>query len=417
MVRKMEKPLKMPRPWQLMVSCSLGQMPQVPLSDCDWTLFRTFTLKNNLATLVYQGSRQGLPAEYRNLPQLIELRLLSKMNRLQSQRHIQALAEMAAAFQQAKIPMLSFKGPLLSQELYGNPAVRNSCDLDILVDEGKLPEACRCLETMGFKAQPSPWEKTPKRRALRQRRDQEMHRVFRRDGVTVELHWRLCYRFALSFESLWASRRSFRLLGQEVYTLSSAENLCYLITHGAGHGYRQLRWLLEIHSLLEKEQVSLSDLYTQMKERGVAMLLLETLLLLYRLPGIPMPEKLDIPAGGITFQAAGENTLVEYPRKAAGDMGRAERLVKAVYPLLSRNNPEEGLDGRIYKRLLPTLGNRPPFLLSFFEPYTSELEWIDLPDRWFFLYYFLRPVHFLRGQWKKIRHNTLAAAGNGGRKL
>lgn len=398
MAQKTLPPMDMPGAWQTMVALALNQPVTTDLSSCDWDSLRTFTVKNNLATLVHLGMQQHFPPEYRQQPKMIEIRLLSKMNRIQSQERVHALLQIAETFQQADIPMLSFKGPVLADELYGDPTLRNSCDLDILVAEETLPLACRCLQALGYEAQPSLWDKTPKRRALRQRRDQQMHRVFRKDGVMVELHWRIGYRFAVPFAALWDTRRSVSLMDQPIDTLNDSENLCYLITHGAGHGFRQLRWLLEIYTLLERTQFQLSELYAQMHRRGVGMLLIETLLLFYRLPGFAMPENLVIERNGQTllrFRKDGARTAVSWQRDAAQDLHRALHLVRAVHPLLKRTNPEEGLDGKIYQRLLPTLGNRPPFLVSLLEPRAAELEWIDLPDRWFFLYYLLRPVHFL----------------------
>lgn len=398
MARKIFEPLEMPEAWQTMVSLALNQPAQSDLSECDWELLRTFTVKNNLALLVHAGAQSNLPTEYRNHPKMIEIRLLSKMQRMQSQSRIRALAQIAEAFQAANLPMLSFKGPILAMELYGDPEMRHSCDLDILVDERNMARACKCLQELGYVRKRSVWEQTPKRRALRRRRDEQMHEIFRRDGVTVELHWRICYRFEVAFEALWKERRRCSLLGQPVDALGASENLCYLVTHGAGHGFRQLRWLLEIEALLKKQDFQISEIYVQMKKRGVASLLLETLLLLYRLPCFETPKTICLRDGAETaveFRKDGRRTVVEWRADVEKDMIGAQRLVKVAASLLRRNNPEEGFDGRIYKHLLPTRGRRPAFLLRLLEPREVELEWIDLPDRLFFLYYVLRPVHFL----------------------
>ena len=53
------------------------------------------------------------------------------------------------------------------------------------------------------------------------------------------------------------------------------------------------------------------------------------------------------------------------------------------------------MDGRVYRQLLPTLGKKRMFILTWFDLRSEDLEWVDLPDRWFFLYYLIRPVHFL----------------------
>lgn len=408
MKQKAFAPLQMPKEWQAMVALAQSKGAELDLSSLDWNLFKTFTVKNNLTTLVHRGMEQNLPKEYRNQPKAIELRLLSKMQRLQSRNRREALEEIGRVFAEKNIPLLAFKGALLSMELYGDAALRNSCDIDILVPPAKLEKACNCLKALGYTPQKTVWDKTPRRQAFHQKHNPQMHRVFRREGVMVELHWRICYRFEVPFESLWESRRSFPLLTWQVHTLSEEENLCYLITHGAGHGFRQLRWLLEVYSLLEQkcfhEPSGLDSLYALMKAQGVEMLLLETLLLLYRLPGFTMPDTLSIREGDkklVEFCLQGETLKVYWQREEDGSMARGQKLVRAVYPLLCRNTPEEGLDGKRYKSLLPTLGRKKPWLLTMWEPTTEELEWADLPDRLFGLYYFLRPVHFFVGVFKR----------------
>lgn len=400
MAQKVYAPLQMPKAWQVMVS--LAQSRSVDEQDIDWDLVRTYTVKNNLTALVQAGAKQNLPPSLKNHPKMIEIRLLSKMQRLQTESRVMALVELAKAFADANIPMLSFKGPILAKELYGDPTMRFSCDLDILVDEATMPLACRCLEDLGYTQRHTIWQTTPKRWKLYTRLHPQMHKVFHKDGIAVELHWRICYRFDVPFDTLWQGRRQILLQGQPIATLSPMENLCYLITHGAGHGFRQLRWLLEIYTLLNKESFPLDKLYAEMQKRGVAMLLLETLLLLYRLPELSMPDTLML-CSTVTFHKEGNNTIVQCQKPDAKDMTYAEKLVEAVYPMLLRNNPEEGLDGKVYAKRLPTLVKQPPLILTVLAPSAEELEWIDLSDRFFILYYILRPIHFL---YRKIQKKT-----------
>ena len=383
--------LDMPREWQIMTQLALDQSVGELTDDCDWKLFQTYTFRNNLAALVTAHAETQLPTQRYN-PRMIEIRLQSKMQRSLCQMQMEALASIAGEFEKAGIPMISFKGPLLAIDLYGRPEMRASCDLDILVDMENLSQACGCLESLGFREQDSIWNTTRRRRAYSERRDEEMHRIYSRGGITVELHWRICYRFAEPFSDLWERSQERTLLDQTIHILGQTDNLCYLITHGAGHGFRQLRWLLDIFELIKKEDFPIPQLYRAMKDRGVAMLLLETLLLLYRLPGFDMP---DWAAETLAMERTGDGVSVRWSREADQDLRKAEQLVQAVHPLLIRNNPEEGLDGRRYRHMLPTLGKKPIFLLSLFEPRAEDIEWVNLPDRWFFLYYLVRPVHIL----------------------
>lgn len=145
------------------------------------------------------------------------------------------------------------------------------------------------------------------------------------------------------------------------------------------------------------------------------MLLLEVLVLLYRLSDFPMPTTLCLSGQTIEFRKTGQTIRLFWNRDAANDVRKALRLVNAITPLLQRTDPREGLDGRYYKHLLPRLEGHTPFLLSLFAPDTPELEWIDLPDSLFFLYYFLRPVHYLLAH-SPIRYRPTPDANKNGDK-
>lgn len=142
-----------------------------------------------------------------------------------------------------------------------------------------------------------------------------------------------------------------------------------------------------------------------MKARGVAALLFETLFLLYRLPCFDMHtvsiEIMHDPISGKRIQdmlfisQTKQNIFVRWANEISRDMKKGEKLTKAVYPQLLRTTDKERLDGRRYQHMLPTLGRRTSFILSLFEPRKADLELIDLPDSLFFLYYVIRPFHFL----------------------
>ena len=383
--------IDMPKEWRLMAGLALNKPVDHLIDGIDWKLFQTFTFRNNLSALVTAHAGELLPSQRSN-PRLIEIRLQTKMQRQLRQQQMAALASIARAFEQEQIPMLSFKGPLLAIELYGSPELRTSCDLDILVDEPMHDKACACLERMGFVEEDSVWNRTPRRRAYHESHQEEMHRVYSCGGITVELHWRICYRFVEPFSGLWDRREERMLLGQKVCTLGHRDNICYLITHGAGHAYRQLRWLLDIYEFLKKEDFTISALYAEMKARGVGMLLLETLLLLYRLPGFDMP---DLLSEDFSMERTPDGLRLRWESGMDQDVSMAEKLVQAACPLILRNSREEGMDGRVYKQLLPTQGQKRMFILTWFDLRSEDLEWVDLPDKWFFLYYLIRPVHFL----------------------
>jgi len=104
---------------------------------------------------------------------------------------IQALTRIASAFNAADVPLLTFKGPSLAHEYYGNVAFRQFGDIDVLVQRDHLDRARVILEADGY-------------RRTHARTDAELARHYRDQlgvefrnpqmGVTIELHWALLNR-------------------------------------------------------------------------------------------------------------------------------------------------------------------------------------------------------------------------------
>ena len=66
--------------------------------------------------------------------------------------------EVVAAFRAEQIPALVLKGAYLGTFVYGNPALRPMCDVDLLVREEHFEQARRLLERLGFEIYAEPLE-------------------------------------------------------------------------------------------------------------------------------------------------------------------------------------------------------------------------------------------------------------------
>lgn len=390
---------KLSTEYSLMLSLALREdLPSIP-ETIDWHEFDTLVTKNRIEPLVAEGLKK-LPSEMIDENDVLK-KLLSSQNQytLFSMRQIQTLAFLIKSLSDGGIRALSLKGPILAMELYGNPALRYSRDLDILVSENDLESACRILESLGYTEEITVRNKTPLRRKKLEKNGEEMHRVYTKDDICIELHWRLSFRIDESFDKLWTNSRTKVLLGQEIHCLGEYDNVSYLISHAAGHGYHRLRWLLDIYELGKSTDHFWTSMVPYMKEQNAAVFLFETILVLYLIPNFPMPEYRNN-----LFSVQRENNTVTalYEDEIGNDFGKAQKLAEAVYPILINNTAENGIAGRKYNYLLPTLGRKKTLIRSIaavFEPCKADLELIDLPDSLYFLYYIIRPFHKI---WRMI---------------
>ena len=151
------------------------------------------------------------------------------------------------------VEAVPFKGPAMAVKLYGHVALRQFCDLDILVRARDVWRASQLIEEQGFE----PQYRIPKERRTAFVR-QNYVQMFFRDGrrTVVELHWGIAERsFAVPFkaDAVWARLESMTLQGQTVSVPCAEDLLLMLCVHGSRHGWDKLEGLSSLAELMRCE--------------------------------------------------------------------------------------------------------------------------------------------------------------------
>jgi hypothetical protein len=179
------------------------------------------------------------------------------------QRILLLLAErvmITKAFEQLDIRCLHFKGSVLSQYIYGNPAVRTSVDIDMLISPDQFRAANQCLLAKGYV------RSAPSEQVIEE--DLERYQWVKKDAIywhpekkiTLELHWRLTtspYWINDPFENLWNERTPVVFQGCVLNALNSEFHFLYLCLHAARSWYTRLQWLVDLSAFTQ--QVALDE--------------------------------------------------------------------------------------------------------------------------------------------------------------
>lgn len=386
--------LKLTPELQLLFELSAGKQIELYPQRLDWELFAKQVQKNRVESLIAPALKNLPIRDLKQKAAYGQIYAAANQHVLFGMKQCRVLALIAADFERNGIRMICLKGPVLAVELYGNPAMRYSRDLDLLVSKEDLSTACMRLLEMGFQEEHKAAEKTRKRRAAH--KNEEMHAVFLREDICVELHWRISLRWEADFGELWERRRKQILLGYQIYCLSEMDELSYLICHGAAHGYIRLRWLFDLYILLSKPDINYVALYRNMEAKRTQVLLMETLLLLWRCPCFKMPAIQN----DLFIISQGESRVhVQYSKKIHMSYKKAVKMLHMIWPYMLLETDEWGIAGKRYRSMLPGTGQRHGnlgFLISLIEPTAADFERFDFPDRLFFLYYVVCPVFKLR---------------------
>ncbi|MFQ5849219.1 MAG: nucleotidyltransferase family protein [Candidatus Binatia bacterium] len=289
------------------------------------------------------------------------------------------LLKLLNLFEAYEIPVIPYKGPLLAASVYGNLALRQFLDLDLLVHKQHVSKARELLVSQGYRPQ------------FHLNGDQESAFLqsyselcfAREDGrVIVDLHWAITSRgfsFPLDPERLWGHLEPISLGGKEVLTLCPEDLLLILCVHGGKHLWERLDWICGIAELIRVHKGM--DWRRVMEQAGA--LRSERMLFL----GLYLAS--DLLEAALPEEASQRVHADPVLRLLAVQM--RERLFREA------NGPPGVLESWLFHlRLRDRLRDGCRYCLSLvMTPTGLELTLLPLPTSLFPLYYVLRPMRLL----------------------
>ncbi len=192
-------------------------------------------------------SREALPQEI--LPQLKAL--LTQLT-IGSLRKVKQLNDAMLLFQNHQIAAIPWKGAMLSQEIFNNPTVRESVDLDILIHPKDLQKAKDLLLADGY----FPLWKMNEQQEKIYFKNRHSYEMLKKGVADLELHWRIAkkqYMFNISMDDLWKSAVDKKLATLEIKYPNKEHLLVGVaIHHGGVECWLKYKLLVDWYYLLEQ---------------------------------------------------------------------------------------------------------------------------------------------------------------------
>jgi hypothetical protein len=277
------------------------------------------------------------------------------------------------------IPVLCLKGPALATLLYGDPALRDFGDLDILVQASDYARAQAVLAAMGL----APFSPTTGAmgRAFALARERHCHFFSLHHHYWLELHWRVAsneFPRALDTAGLFDRRQEVVVNGQLFSTLSYEDTVMHLCHHGAQHRWKRFRYMTDLVAAWEAMDEKRWDvLVNAAQKQGLYGPLLIGARLCHDLLGMALPERIA----------------------RACSRGRVARwIVPLVQVYYSRSPGSEQYDSHLLMLpgLLTAEGGRARSILALlalaFRPTVDDYRWVHLPPSLRWLYGVLSPI-------------------------
>jgi hypothetical protein len=260
-------------------------------SGLDWERVQALARRHRLTHLLFhhlnQSANELVPASV-----LESLREAFNRNARRSLLLSAELREVHALFTQAGIAALAYKGPVLGQQLYGNVALREMSDLDVLVERHNVTAARDLLIDRGYYSLPAAVG-IPDRLAL----SWDCNLILIRDQPRqiFELHWALAagrYTFPLPFAEAWNRKHEVLLSGTRLPTFSAEDQLLILCFHGSRHMWECIEWIAGVAELIRSEVVDWDELWRRAERLRSRHRLMLGLKLATDLLDAPVPDEM-----------------------------------------------------------------------------------------------------------------------------
>ena len=223
----------------------IQQRVQEPL---DWIRLLKLAAHHGVVPLLYRNlstlCSDCVPAE-----SLARLRQRTYAGALLNGLLADELVVLCEAFAAHGVPVIPIKGATLAIAAYGDLALRDFRDIDLIVRESAIAQAQACLLAQGYEriaapAKPDqedgPYYLFVKKRTL-----------FQVDLQSVMAHQH--FQFQLDRPEFWHRRTNVLLANKTVSGLAPEDLLILLCVHGSKHAWGELKWVCDVAELLGRQ--------------------------------------------------------------------------------------------------------------------------------------------------------------------
>jgi putative nucleotidyltransferase-like protein len=361
-------------------------------ADGGWSAEHLLRLaaRHRVLPQLYAGVRQSCPDLLPPEP-MDQLRAYAQANTGKALRLAGELRRLADQFEQARIPVIGFKGIVLSARVYGDISLRDVGDLDLLVRRNDIVRAADLLVSLGHRPffPTAAAKETAYLESLAGKRREryllshcEHHLVYQPTSLNVDLHWAMSLRefsVSLDIEGIWNRAVLARIAGREVLTLGDEDLLIVLCLNGAKDCWDRLDRVCDVARLLVTSADALNWplVLSHARQAGVARMLRVGLHLASTLLDAPLPD----PALGFVEEDPHVRRICNAVTRTLLNPEPAERTAPA----------RAAFDLRLRERW----SERFSYCAAHLRPGVGDWAAVPLPDSLHCLYYLIRPFRLL----------------------
>ena len=351
------------------------------VKDLDWAYLLQTAHRHRIVSLLYWSLKTTCPGAVPKAT-LDHLRAAYHSNSARNLFLAEKLLKLLNLLQANRIPAISLRGPILAAAAYGNLALRQFGDLDIMVHRQDVLKAKDLLISQGYRMLVPEIPLTDAQEAYYLKSHHEYSFVGDDGRVIVELQWRFTDRyfsFPLDPERSWEHLEPVSLAGRKALSLSPEDLLLILCMHGSGHGWGRLNWICDVAELTRVHpEMDWDQIMKQARLLGSERMLFLGLFLANDLLGAALPEKV-LP--GIEADPVVRSLAAQVREQLFREVHSRPGVLQ---PCLFHLKVRERLRDRVW------------YCLNLTTTLTvGDWAFLSLPAFLFFLHYLLRPIRLV----------------------
>jgi len=375
---------------ELILSCArtrldeaaTGRVRALLRSGLNWADVVATAFQHHVASFLYENLR--LTAE--ELVPTVWLDSMSQYTRESSGLALLLFSELLhihEIFEAEQMPLIPFKGPVLSWLAYRSLTGRTFIDLDFVTKQENIPRATSLLKGAGFRAQFGPQEEL----AGRSGHAPGQYAFFRESSrAQVELHTEQTLRYfpvPLDFDNMSRRFITVEIAGRKIRTFSVEDTLVMLCVHGTKHFWDRLAWIVDVAELIATQQVDWEQSLQIAAGMKSTRVLLLGLYLAHEWLGAALPQPvLERAQRDAAVRWLAEKVRAQFEGNADASPGVVPR---SLFRLRSRDGIGQGIRHTLRLTMSPTERDR---------------QTAHLPR-------FLAPLYMLTRPWRLLREYGL----------
>lgn len=252
-----------------------------PWGAVDYGRMMDLAVANGVAPLLYDNLKGSCLVPDDRLALLRKAFLHTVADNVRKGREV---VRITALLKARGIESIVLKGPVAAEDIFGNPGLYPSGDIDILVRPADLDKAGKILTESGY---------TFEEGAREDMLAGTYHLTFH-GHYAVEIHWTLSFRyFDIPPEFWWENARTIEYEGMEVKVLSAERYILYAVFRLYNKAFKPLKYFVLPAGIINKyhNEIDWSQLFLLSERYGMRRLVIFALRMLHDLLGSCVPAE------------------------------------------------------------------------------------------------------------------------------